>query len=134
MARKTLIYTVTDQNRDHKKQFLITEMAPAQSEAWAFRAILALMKDGVEMPAGFEHTGMAGMAEIGIRALQGLSWELAEPLLKEMMECVQIMPDPSKPHVLRQLIDEDIEEVATRVKLRIEVWKLHMDFFGAANH
>ena len=75
--------------------------------------------------------GMAGMAEVGIKALSGLKWEVAEPLLAEMWQCVQIMPDPSKPHVVRNLIEEDIEEISTRVKLRAEVWKLHTGFLKA---
>jgi len=132
MARKTLTYTVQDNNRDKSKQFLITEMSAAQAENWAMRAILALIKDGVDMPEGFEHAGMAGMAEMGLRALQGLSWDMAEPLINEMMACVQYIPDPSKPHILRPIIDEDIEEVMTRVKLKIEVWNLHTDFLKAA--
>jgi len=95
------------------------------------RALLALMASGVEVPEGFDRMGMAAMAEVGIRALSGLKWETAEPLLLEMWECVQFMPDPSKPHVVRKLIEEDIEEIATRVKLRAEVWKLHTGFLKA---
>ena len=41
------------------------------------------------------------------------------------------MPDPSKPHVVRNLIEEDIEEITTRLKLRGEVWKLHTGFLKA---
>jgi hypothetical protein len=48
-----------------------------------------------------------------------------------MWECVQIMPDPSKPHVVRALIEQDIEEVATRLKIRGEIWKLHTGFLKA---
>ena len=43
------------------------------------RALLALMASGVEVPEGFDRMGMAGMAEIGIRALSGLKWEVADP-------------------------------------------------------
>lgn len=131
MARATANYTVTDDNRDRGKVFVITELPASKAEAWAMRAILALMAGGVELPENFERLGMAGMAEVGIKALSGLKWEVAEPLLNEMWECVQIMPDPSKPHVVRPLIEQDIEEIATRIKLRAEVWKLHTDFFKA---
>jgi hypothetical protein len=41
------------------------------------------------------------------------------------------MPDPSKPQLVRKLFDEDIEEVMTLVKLRAEVFKLHVDFSQA---
>lgn len=131
MARKTINYTVTDDNRDNGKLFLITEMPASKAESWAMRALLALMANGVDMPEGFENNGMAGMAEMGIKALSGLKWEVAEPLLNEMMDCVQIVPDPTKIHVARKLFDEDIEEITTRIKLRVEVWSLHTDFLKA---
>ena len=131
MARATLNYKVTDEGRDKDKVFVLTELPASKAESWAMRAILALMAGGVEVPEGFDRMGMAGMAEIGIRALSGLKWEVAEPLLAEMWSCVQIMPDPSKPHIVRNLIEEDIEEITTRVKLRAEVWKLHTGFLKA---
>ena len=134
MARATANYTVTDEGRDNGKVFVITEMPASRAESWAMRALLALMAGGVEVPEGFERMGMAAMAEIGIKALAGLKWEVAEPLLAEMWSCVQIMPDPSKTHLVRNLIEEDIEEITTRVKLRAEVWKLHTGFLKAVVH
>lgn len=132
MARKTLTYTVTDEGRDRGKSFLITELPASRAESWAMRALLALMAGGVDVPEGIESMGMAAMAEVGIRAVSGLQWEVAEPLLDEMWQCVQFIPDTSKPHVIRGLIEEDIEEVKTRIALRQEVWKLHVDFFSTA--
>ena len=131
MARATANYTVTDEGRDQGKVFVLTEMPASRAESWAMRALLALMAGGVEVPEGFERMGMAAMAEIGIKALAGLKWEVAEPLLAEMWSCVQIMPDSSKPHIVRNLIEEDIEEIATRIKIRAEVWKLHTGFLKA---
>lgn len=132
MARSTINYTVLDEGRDKGKTFVLTEMAASRAESWAMRAILALIAGGVELPEGFERMGMAGMAEVGIKALSGLRWEVAEPLINEMWTCIQIMPDSSRPHVIRNLIEEDVEEVMTRVKLRAEVWKLHTGFLKAA--
>lgn len=129
--RKVLVVTITDQNRDKGKAFQITEMPASQGEAWATRAILALIAGGVELPEGFENLGMAGIAEIGLKALAGLKYDVAEPLLAEMMGCVQSIPDPAKPHIVRPIIEEDIEEITTRIKLRAEVWKLHTDFLQA---
>lgn len=131
MARATLNYTVTDDGRDKGKVFVLTELPASQAESWALRSLLALMSGGVEVPAGFERMGMAAMAEVGIKALSQLKWEVAEPLLNEMWQCVQVMPDPARPHVVRRLIEEDIEEVMTRVKLRAEIWKLHTGFLKA---
>jgi len=128
MARKTARYTVTDEGRDKGKIFVLTEMPASQAEAWALRALLALMNGNVEIPQGFESAGMAGMAEMGLKALSGLSWQVAAPLLEEMWQCVQMQPDPTNPALVRQLIEEDVEEIKTRLSIRVEVWKLHMDF------
>jgi hypothetical protein len=132
MARAVSNYTVDDEGRDKGKTFVLTEMPASRAESWAMRAILALMGGNPDIPEGFEAMGMAGMAEVGLRALGGLKWETAEPLMAEMWACVQIMPDPTRPHVVRALIEEDIEEISTRIKLRAEVFKLHVGFLKAA--
>ena len=131
MARNTLNYIVADKGRDFGKVFVLTELPAAQGEAWAMRAILALTSEGVDLPPGFERMGMSGMVEIGIKSLSKLRWEVAAPLLGEMWQCVQIMPDPSRPHVVRELFENDIEEITTRVKIRVEIFKLHLDFLQA---
>ena len=131
MARNTANVTITDDTRDKGKVFVLTEMPASQAEAWAARALMALMSSGAQVPAGYERLGLAGMAEVGLKGLVGLKWEDAKPLLAEMLACVQIIPDPSKPHVIRGLIEEDIEEISTRIKLRAEVWKLHVGFLKA---
>ena len=133
MARRTLIYTVKAENRDSGKKFVITEMSASRGEAWAMRALLALMAGGVNLPDGFERMGMSALAEVGIRALSNLRWEISRPLLEEMMECVKIQPDPQRPDLIRDLIEQDIEEIQTRIELRVEVFKLHADFFKAGN-
>jgi hypothetical protein len=129
--RKTTQYRVTEENRDKGKLFLLTEMSSSRAEAWAMRVLLALVGGNVSLPENFEELGMAALAELGIRAVGGLKWEVAEPLLNEMLECVQFIPDPSKLHIVRDLFPEDIEEIMTRINLRVEVWKLHMDFLSA---
>ena len=132
MARATAIHTIMDGGRDQGKAFVLTELPASAAEAWAMRAILALMQSGVNLPDGFERTGMAGIAEIGFKALSGLQWEIAKPLLDEMWDCVKFLPDPKKPQMVRALIEEDIEEIATRLKLRWEVFQLHVGFLKAA--
>lgn len=131
MARKTKNVTITAEGRDKGKVFVLTEMSASRAEAWAARALLALMAGNVQLPAGIEKLGFAGLVQVGVRALTGLRWEAAEPLLAEMMTCVQVMPDPSKPTVVRPLIEDDIEEVATRIALRREIWELHTGFLQA---
>lgn len=130
--RKTLTYTVQSDNRDNGKCFLIREMPATKAEKWAIRAFLALGKSGIELPEGWEQTGMAGMARIGLGMVAKLPYDQAEPLLDEMMECVSIIPNPNKPEIVRSLVEDDIEEVSTRLKLRAEVFNLHVGFSQAA--
>ena len=129
--RKTAQYKVTDKGRDEGKTFLLTEMTARQGEEWAMKVLLALMASNVNLPEGFENLGMAALAEMGLKALTGLKWEVLEPLLAEMMNNIEIIPDPTKTHVHRPLIEDDIEEILTRLNLRAEVWNLNMGFLAA---
>jgi hypothetical protein len=134
MARKTATYRVEDKGRDHGKTFLLTELDAAQAEDWAMRALLALMAGDVEMPEDSASMGMAQIAQLGLKAISKLSFEVAKPLMEEMFACVQIIPEPTtaRMHIARPLISDDIEEVSTRLKLRLEVFKLHTDFLQDA--
>ena len=125
MARKESTF-VADAGRDKGKQFHITEMSASQAESWAFRVILAIGNAGIEIPDGLAAQGMAGLMAVGYMNLLKIPFEAAKPLLDEMMGCVQIAPSPN---VKRPLIEDDIEEVKTRLSLRKAIWDLHMDFF-----
>lgn len=132
MGRKTANYTVADEGRDKGKLFIITEMSASQAEAWALRVLLALINAEVDIPEGFDNLGMAALAQLGLKCITGLKWEVAQPLLDEMMTCVQYVPDPKKIQTVRAIMtDSDIEEVLTRFRLRVEVWQLHMGFLQA---
>ena len=129
--RHTAQYKVEDKGRDFGKVFLLTEMSARQGEEWAMKVLLALMASNVNLPDGFENLGMAALAQMGLKALTGIKWETLEPLLAEMMENIQIIPDAAKTNVHRPLVEDDIEEIITRVKLRAEVWNLNMGFLAA---
>lgn len=133
MARRTQSYTVTDEGRDLGKVFVITEMPASQAERWAMRALMALAQSGLDLPDDVQAMGMAGVAALGFQALAGIDFEKAEPLLQEMFECVKVVPDPSRTEVVRSLIETDVEEVVTRLKLRKEIFSLHVDFFTNAS-
>ena len=114
-----------------------------QAEKWAARAFLALIESGVKIPDAVAAGGMESlMSDDAITAvftslLGGLGkirWELLEPLLDEMMECVRIMTDPiGKPDYSRAINQSanDIEEVSTLLKLRGALLKLHTGFSPA---
>jgi len=131
MARKQITYTAQD-GRDKGKQFIITEMAARPAHKWATRALFALINGGADIPENVKEMGMAGIAAVGLKALNKISIDAAEPLLDELLMCVTVMPDPNKPQVIRALFDEDVEEPATYFKLQKEVLVLHMGFLQPA--
>jgi hypothetical protein len=134
MARRTRIYIVeTDDpdNRDKGKRFFITEKYSDDAEWWATRCLLAILGSNQEAP-DLENLSLAKLAEVGLRGLAGLTPEHAKPLLDEMFECIQFMPDPNRKDYTRELKREDIEEVSTRLALRGEVFDLHTGFLKAA--
>jgi hypothetical protein len=126
MAGRKEKYWVADDARDKGKKFLLTEMSAARAERWAMRAFFALANSGVDLPPNIQGAGMAGLAILGLQALMGMDPERVQPLLDEMMECVQIIPSAAAGP--RALVEEDIEEVATRIKLKMEVFELHTGF------
>lgn len=134
MARKTATYIVLNENRDKGKVFLLTEMPASQAQRWALRAFLSLARNGVELPVGIEEMGIAGMVGYGIEMVSRLPFEEADLLCDSLMECVQAQPDANNPAIVRKLIEQDIEEVSTRLILLKEVFKLHVDFSALAKN
>lgn len=128
MARKKITITIESEGRDKDKQFLLTEMSAYDTEQWAIQAFFALMNTGVELPDDLS-MDMATLARMGFQALGRLPFEAAKPLLDQMWDCVQIIPDPKKPNIMRPLMDDDIEEAGTRLQLRKEIFDLHTGFF-----
>lgn len=129
-GRKTRDITLDDEYmRDAGKTFRLTEMPASQAEEWAYRCFLGFMNSGIEVPDDIRAQGIAGIASLGFRALMGIRWDTAKPLLDEMWQCVSVVPDPKgKPDFIRKPVEEDVEEVATRAFLRAEVYALHVGF------
>jgi hypothetical protein len=134
--RKTKIFIVEANGRDKGKAFFIKEMSSLKAERWANRALVALANSGMPIVDFDEikNMGMGALATLGLRAMANLPYEAVEPLFDEMFTCVSFVPDPSKPDRTRPIIegdDGDIDEVATRYKLREEVFMLHAGFLLA---
>lgn len=125
LKQKTI--TIPD-GEDKGKVFLLTRMPSFKAEKWAMRALLAMARNGIEVPDDIESMGMAALAYMGVQAIASLRWEDAEPLLDEMRECIKIVPDPKAPTFSRDIIEEDFEEVATLLTLRKEVLRMHVNF------
>jgi len=114
----------TQGERDNGKKYLLTEMSASKAEKWASRAFLALAKSGIDLPVGIERSGMAGIAQIA-HLLGNVRFQDLEPLMDEIMACVQRVESSGFP---RALVEDDIEEVATRQLLAEEVMGLHINF------
>lgn len=130
--RKHKIVTVQTEGRDKGKQFKLTEMAADRAERWATRAFFAMTANGVDVPPELLNLGMGAIAAVGVRSILTMQFEEAAILLDEMMECVEVLPDPRRPDFTRPLDSDDIEEVTTRLMLRSEVFELHTGFSVAA--
>lgn len=145
MARRTKVVRIETEGRDRGKQFLITEMSAARAEDWAARLLITLARseDGKKFLmtlgqsgldwSGVEQLGLAGVAYVGIGAIGGIYWAEARELMGELMSCVSVMPDSRKSDFTRALVDsggdgDDIEEVATRARLKMEALELHTGF------
>jgi len=137
--RKTQELVIEAEGRDKGKRFFITEMAAVQAEDWACRCLFALGNANIEVPDGVLSLGMAGMAEVlpsvGLKALLSMKHADVKPLLDELMQCVQLRPDPKRPQVVQSYdqFSSQIEEVSTLFKLKWEVLRLHLDFLDAGN-
>jgi hypothetical protein len=134
--RKDKVVTITTEGRDKGKMFRLVEMPADQGEKWAYRALLALSRGGMNLPSGIFDSGMAGLASvvpylvlIGLRSLNAAKWEEMEPLLDEMMSCVKYQPPQAgvQAQDLISGINSQIEEIRTRVELRKAILELHVD-------
>lgn len=126
MRRKQEI-TITDEGRDKSKVFILKEMPASQGEAWATQVLLLLSRSGAPVEIPDPGTGFAGLAVVGLGALGLINYREVQPLLEEMFGFITIRPDAKIVAVERSLIEEDIEEIRTRVFLRRALLDLHLD-------
>lgn len=132
MARKVIEYTVKDEGRDQNKVFVITEMPARQAMKWATRALVALVHAGVSVPDEIVGSGLAGIAAAGFGQLSNLKFADIDPLMDELLSCVQYRSDPVKnPTFTRPLFEDAVEEVSTYFQLQKAAFDLHTGFLQA---
>lgn len=125
--RKTRYVAITDDGRDKGKTYQITEMAASQADDWGTRAALALVRANPDL-TDVIGTGMAAVAVAGFKALLQLPFEEAKELMDELFACVKICRLKEQPETGFALQEEDVEEVLTRLKLKMEAFELHTGF------
>lgn len=140
MARRSKVVTIDagtrETNRDFGKRFQINEMSADAAERWAIRCLLAFANAGAKIPEEKLMQGLEGMQATanalliqGVRSLAGLAYRDAEPLLAEMLACVEFKPgSDSIPNLSGATMLTQIEEVKTLLTLRYEVLQLHLGF------
>lgn len=140
MARKTATITIEATGRDQGKMYLLREMPTRKSEWWGARVLSAMARSGAKIPDDIVSAGLAGVAAVGIKCvLSAAGMPEVKPLLDEMFDaCVAVIPDPSRPNITRGaggigvIVDDDIEEISTLLRLRREVLMMHLDFLPPA--
>jgi hypothetical protein len=134
--RNTKIVHITADNRDKGKAYFLKEMPALRAENWGLRVLFALENAGFQVPEEVRGTGMAALASFGVQKVLSpqLNFQEFEPLLDEMMGCVERIPNPENESIHRALADhqDDLEEVSTILGLRAEVLMLHLGFLPAA--
>jgi len=133
MARKEVFVTIVEPGRDLGKIFKLTEQSAIDIDKWANRAQHAIVRAGGVLPDEIVKMGIIGILVVGFHRLMHIPWSELEPLLDELMKCVQIVPDPNVPNVVRKLFPNDIEEVQTLRTLREQVFVLHTGFMKPAD-
>lgn len=117
-------------NRDAGKVFRITEVSAMRLERWCMRALGAVARAGVDV--GDLQTaytsGIQAVMMIGIEGLLKMDDQSSESLRDEMLECVEIVPDPANAQISRPLIESDIDELSTLLTLRSEIITIHTGF------
>ena len=130
--RRTTQITIEAEGRDQGKKFQIEELPAQQAEEWFIRAMQLLARSGVEVPPEIFARGGLGFAAMGLGSiLTGVGkipWQDVKPLMDEMWRCVRYISPNGTLQSDHSLVDTQIEEVGTRLKLREEVLSLHLGF------
>lgn len=119
--------------RDNGKTFLLTEMDAYSGQNWALRALLALVRAGIQLPQDALNTGWAGLARYGLTAFLGCSYDDLAPLLEEMLGQAQFVHVDTKgkslpPVAIIRGVNCQIEEIKTFLTLQKALFNIHAGF------
>lgn len=158
MAILTKEVTISE-GSDEGKTFVVSQMPLLRGDRWANRAMLAVMKSGVDvsriggldsafkaaaaaLPKGDEAATIAffGMLDIAgglneiLRALGGVDDQIAQELLDELLGVIKLKLPNGSLRPINPPTEEsngDIGDLNTLWKLRIEAIKVNLDFLKA---
>ena len=131
--------------RDSGKVFLVTEPSATAVEDWGLRALQAMSRNGINVPADIAEGGLGQISAFGLQFIASASGEETKWLMTRLMDCVAYVPDPARPEVWRgvglresasapvgPLMESDIEEAKTRLRLKLEAFEIMFSFSMAA--
>lgn len=131
MVRNEVTITLNDNGRDLK--FKIKKMSATQQESWLIRASLLLAR-GVGN-VDFDMSNLQGLKDFVmsgkiVKALAGMSYEEAVPLLEDLLKCCsRVLDSGGEVQCSSETVDGYIEDVRTLFKLRAEAGKHCFGFF-----
>lgn len=125
---KSVVVTIVAENRDKGKVFVVNEMPANPFEQWALKALTAMGRAGLEISEDTWSMGAMSLGIMGFKSLIKMNYEDAQELMDLMFSYVRIQPDPNNPNIQRPLVDSDIEEITTRLKLRAAWWEQQTGF------
>lgn len=127
--RKSKIINLKD--RDNELTFKITEMAASKLENWTIKAVMLLASSSINVPDGADITQAAAyLQKEGLKALSGLDYNKAKPLLDEMLACCSRIDGGIEQVCTPETVDGYIEDMRTLFVLRMEAVKMNFNFFA----
>lgn len=131
--RKQITYIVEDNNRDHGKEFIITEMSAWDADEMAqdlFRSMGESNFTGV--PPDVIAMGCAGLATLGMNVLSVAPPDVSRNLRDRLISTVEVVIRHDGGQQTRKVIPEDFEEVDTIRKLLDRVFEVNFSFLSIA--
>lgn len=131
--RKQINYIVEDNNRDHGKEFIITEMSAWDADEMAqdlFRSMGESNFTGV--PPDVIAMGCAGLATLGMNVLSVAPPDVSRNLRDRLIATVEVVIRHDGGQQTRKVIPEDFEEVETIRKLLDRVFEVNFSFLSIA--
>lgn len=120
--RKEVEITI-EEGRDKGKTFKITEMSATQADRWTLKVLCLFGKGGIVLEE------LAKMDfNIIIKIMGDISYDMAEPLLDELLECASFKKDGVYVPMKGSMIESVVEDFRTLYRLRIEALQLVLGF------
>ena len=120
--RKEVEITI-EEGRDKGKTFKITEMSATQADRWTLKVLCLFGKGGILL----EELAKMDFNTI-IKIMGDVSYDMAEPLLDELLECASFKKDGVYVPMKGSMIESVVEDFRTLYRLRLEALQLVLGF------